>query len=380
MWPTSLIIRRFLQIYLLFTVVVFIYAIVFSYNEPPYFYHPPYCYYLNIEAIDKGNFLPYRTYFDKLNWLLYPFFAILIGIILKYTWDPFQTAWRNSACSSPPLVVVKDGTNMSGNITDSLANKLEQWRIYFFPIGICFSLVWSYFDTAYTRDIYTNESYIYTNQLAAALKDPDFNVKWLFDIQPQAELKRIPAPSDQLIFFALLQIEQIILIGLGFWVLFQIGLQTFAFVALDKLIVNGKRLVINLTPRHSHDYGLGDWNRALDLMYWTIAVALVMPVISKISQPPGDPHVGQIMGWYAIGVLLALPYFVTVFGRERWVNDCRIRLERSTASNEEWELFHKQRLWPMDAQKFEKTGFVICLFLYSIFVSADVGIFKSLFH
>lgn len=221
-------------------------------------------------------------------------------------------------------------------------------------------------------DIYCSAE-SYAEQLEYALKDSDFTVKWLFEQKPEDNAPFLYAPPKQIVFTLMVELQQVFLIGLGFLVLFQIILQTLWFAALDLCRLNGVTYSIHLDPRNpSNDFGLGDWNRALDTTYWFIAPSLLMPIISMLSQPSDDRDIGQVMGIGLLGVLILIPPIITVLGRRRWLYECQRRLEKAGHDERAWEQYHRQKLWPMGRQRMEQIGLILCLFLFMFYAGVEI--------
>ncbi len=362
-WPAPGPIRSLLLSLVVYSILVLICTIVLGFACDPA--HPPTEAHLALADLN-GTVPEYRTYFMKPNWFLYPLFFLLIGIIIKFSWEPFQEAWRRSGSSPNSVVKSSDGTVIDKQRIENLIAKLEKLRSRSLVVGLALALIWATVDSSETRRIYFGVE-TYADQLQYALKDPDFTVKWLFEREPpKAEsAPALAAPTEQIIFTLMLELEQFFLIGLGLLVLIQIVLQAILFVALDKFRLNGVTYSIHLDPlRPSNDFGLGDWNKALDVMYWSIAPGLGIANISMLSQPSDIKDIGQLMGMWTLGLLLAAPFLITVLGRRGWVYECQRRLEEDGNDKRVWERFHQQRLWPMEARRMEKVGILLCMILF----------------
>lgn len=335
-------------------------------------YHPPSE--AHLEFVYPNPIPKYRSYYEKPNWLWFPVFFLIIGVVVKFTWNPFQEAWRRAANNAKSIVKSSDGNAINQENAGKLTSKLEKFRNgCLLIIAGLFASLFFYFDSAETREIYFAASN-YGRQMEVALKDPDFTVKWLFEEAPQsANAAPITPPLKQVIFTFMLELEQVFLIGLGFLVLFQIFLQALCFAVLDRFSVNGVAYSIHLDPeRPSNDFGLGDWNKALDISSWALAPGLCIAVVSMLSQPGDTKDIGQVMGLWALGLLFAALLLPTIGGRCRWMNECRRRLEEGDNNEQAWKRFHQQNPWPMDPRRMQNLGFPVSISLFAIFAGVSV--------
>ncbi|MBL4713296.1 MAG: hypothetical protein JKY64_01980 [Alcanivorax sp.] len=372
LWPDNAKLKIILWAFLCFTVVVLIYAIWFRFYESP----PLTEEYAKSVGL-SGEFQPYRAYFDKENWFLYPVFVVIIGIVMRFTWEPFQIAWRKSASMNEPVLRQYSGEVIEQSNVRAIVRSLEKYRIIALFLALSVSAVWSAIDTSKTREAFFANSYL--EQISAIIEDPDFSVKWLFERVPENQNVQLPAPISQSIFTILLEIEQLFLIALGFLVLFQISIQTISFAMLEYLNLGGISSKVHLnSDSKSHDFGLGHWNRALDLAYWVISLGLCIALVSRFSQPNLDKDIGILMGGWALGALLFTPLIVTILGRRRWLHECTERLDKAGADDSEWGSFHKQKLWPMDPKRFDKVGIAIAVALYSAFAGIEAAKYMKL--
>ena len=371
MWPASGLMRWLLLSFLAYSVLCFFCAVFMEFTAKPYY--PPSE--AHLEFVFPNQIPRYRSYFEKWNWLLFPFFFLIIGVIAKFTWDPFQEAWRRAANNAKSIVKNSEGNVITQENAGKLTSKLEKIRnVWLLAIaGLC-ALLFFYFDSAETREIYFTARN-YGRQMEIALKDPDFTVKWLFEEAPRsANADSIAPPLKQIIFTFMLELEQMFLIGLGFLVLFQMLLQTFCFAALEQFSVNGVAYSVHLDPeRPSNDFGLGDWNKALDIASWALAPGLCITVVSMLSQPGGSKDIGQRMGVWALGLLFAALLLPTIGGRRRWMNECQRRLEEEDNNEQAWKRFHQQNPWPMDPRRMQNLGFTVSISLFAIFAGIEVG-------
>ena len=380
-WPEQGPLKRFLWFFFIYSVFVCICAYWMGFGEDPLY--PPSETHLRLIGSDKvfieSDKVPeYRSYFDKMNWVLFPVFIIIVGGVVKFTWEPFQRAWQQSG-SDPESVVRRscDGRVIQPKDASKLTQKLERIRNrWLLVLAGGFALIFAILDYYETFTIYFGKVN-YLTQMEFALIDPDFDVKWLFE-QPVKSLQsaRIPPPCKQIIFNWILELEEFLLIGLGFLVLFQILLQTICFAALDQFPLNGVRYSIQLDPkRPANDFGLENWNKALDIASWAIAPGLCITIISMLSQPAGSKDIGQNMGIISLGLLFASLLLPTIAGRRRWVYECQSRLAGKDISKRTWERFHEQKPWPMNFRRMENIGLIVSIYLFTVYAGIEISTF-----
>lgn len=315
----------------------------------------------------------FRSFLQKSNWWPYPVFFLVIGIVAHLSWTPFQDAWRRGAKRDRPIIVSDEGRPMSSDQLKAITDRLERIRAAAFGVALLIGLLWTVgLDSPDPFRAHTASSY--GAQIVPALPDPDFFYRWLFEVDPTTQQAPLPAPLGQILLTILLFLMQSALIALGFLVLFQCVIQVVAVNNLQILGLNEKSLSVKLDHRDPvQSFGLGDWNAALDNLYWMIALGLAVPILSMLNQPDAERDLPQVVGIYVLGLLVAFPFVATVFGRRQWLHRCRRQLERK-GSDEDWEMFNKQRLWPMDARRLGKVGIAVCLGMYGLFagvVTAD---------
>ncbi len=370
-WPEQGPLIIFLWCFLAYSVIVLGCAWWMGFGETPLC--PPDNNHLVFIASKKVP--EYRSYFDKMNWVLFPLFIIIVGGVVKLTWEPFQKAWRQSASDSASVVkTYLDGSVINHVDACELTSKLEKIRNSWLLVlaAVC-ALIFAAVDYYETYLMYFGEV-DYSRQMELALQDPDFDVKWLFDkpIQP-SDSTRIPPPWTQITLNSMLEVEEFLLLGLGFLVLFQIFLQTIYFAALDQFPLNGTRYFIQLDPeRPANDFGLENWNIALEIASWAIAPGLCIAIASMLSQPAGSNDIGQRAGVWALGLLFLALLLPTIAGRRRWMYQCQRRLAGKGISKETWKRFHEQKPWPMNMRRMENIGLIVSIYLFTIYAGIEI--------
>jgi hypothetical protein len=90
--------------------------------------------------------------------------------------------------------------------------------------------------------------------------------------------------------------------------------------------------------------------------------ALIVPMISKGSQPTGDEDAGQFIIKVAVPLLLILPMFLTIIFRQVRV----MSLWPSIYENEVKAIaYNKQSLWPFDRNWASKIGIILAFLMLS---------------
>ncbi len=351
-FPKEPYLRRLVKCLLVLSFIVLFFACGYGYHQTP-------------DAAPEN----YKAYFDKPNWFLYPVFYLIVGLIVRATWEPFQRSWVRAGELRPAVIASRDGTPIDSGQAAEIVGAFDAMRSRAIPIAIVLGVLWGAVDGGETRAVYLLEDV--QSQLVLAREAPDFTVKWVFVEHDVEHAKSIAAPWHQVAIYFMLEVEQAFLIGLGFLVLMQVLLQVSVFTFLEHpRIFAGRFRVVLLHKAPSKDFGLGDWNRALDVFYWLMSLGLMIAVISKFSQPVGNPDVGQIMGQWLLGFMLAAPFLITVAGR---VNKVRI-LDQwldEHGSEADWQARHDQNGWPMDPKRMQKVGFAICMVLYAVYAGKD---------
>ena len=111
-----------------------------------------------------------------------------------------------------------------------------------------------------------------------------------------------------------------------------------------------------------HEFGLEHWNHALNNLYWYFSVALIIPFLSRMSQPNlADLDTSQQILEYAIPALVATPMIATILARQSRLPGCFQK-----RPDEEMKVYMLQRLWPLDKNWSSKLGIVLVFILLSI--------------
>lgn len=276
-------------------------------------------------------------YFQKLNWLLYPVFWPLLAVFIYFTWEWYMQAWR----SLPSNKVLYQDHIAIGDVAllSDFLNQLNSYRKYLIALSLGFGLLLTLIDA----NCLLHEYAFWEQKICGA---PDFTVAFrLLKHFPEFEVDRT---SELLIFVIGQYIMQALLITMAFTILFQLLLHTIAFLGFEKFAVSKKsKFSIRLNARDDfHEFGLMSVNKAINLTYVFIAVAMVMPILSVLNKPPVFDN-GRLMMAYLLPFLVFLPAFVPIFDRiARHGKVTRYVLEENDL--ELTKSFNKQKLWPFD--------------------------------
>lgn len=251
-----------------------------------------------------------RGYLQKPNWFLFSLYWPIIAWLVHCTWHPFMEAWR----SLPGKKVVKksNGNTINTTVLDSFFNTLKRQRRWL----ICVALILGLGLTAWDAGRLWGEYGIVPVEVFCQeqnCEDPDFTVAFRL---PNAFGDVNKHWNGLFVIFAYLM--QGGLIFLALLTLFQVCLHTVSFIRFEKFPeVRKNELEITLNFRDLiYQFGLSEWNRAINYSYWAIAVGLLIPIISHASQEQGKPpDTGQILLQFLLPLLLLAPAALPVAGR-----------------------------------------------------------------
>jgi len=167
--------------------------------------------------------------------------------------------------------------------------------------------------------------------------------------------------------------QELLLILFALMALFQIVLHLWLFWRFESIEVSRSRqLLLTLDPLSTmHEFGLEGWNYALNNTYWIISMALLIPIISVTSQPPGKADVGQILMKWIVPLLFLVPLIGTIIVRQIRVSLLWSDVRKMGEDTAEVKGFHKQVLWPFDRNWASKLGIIIAFALLT-YVTGDL--------
>jgi hypothetical protein len=272
-------------------------------------------------------------------------------------------------------------------------------------------------------DSYEVTKVTFSGQVARACEDPDFMSKWLWneiarlkinatkicslDRDPKTKklvsdtrkkkfderMKRIkkavennreerdtylPPPRNQWIPIFLMHIEDMVIISFGWLIFLQCVAHALFFWNFERLSVaklKGNELCLKLNSKsHLGEFGLEYWNHALNNLYWYFSAALIIPILSRISQPNlDDLDSSQLVLQYAIPILVATPMISTILARQTRLPVCWEDL--SPLTPDDTKSYLSQRLWPLDKNWSSKLGVVLAFVILSVSFGINLASF-----
>lgn len=164
----------------------------------------------------------------------------------------------------------------------------------------------------------------------------------------------------------LMHIEDLVLISLGWLIFLQCVAHAVFFWIFERMSAansEGDELCLRLNYKSPlGEFGLEYWNHALNNLYWYFSAALLIPFLSRISQPNlNDLDTSQVVLQYTIPILVATPMITTILARQSRLPACW-----ENHSPEDINAYHSQRLWPLDKNWSSKLGILLAFVLLSI--------------
>lgn len=272
-------------------------------------------------------------------------------------------------------------------------------------------------------DSYEATKTTFSGQVARACEDPDFMSKWLWvelarldinatkicSLHPNSKTNRplsdtrekefvkrmervkqavessrekndtyLPPPPGQWVPILLMHTEDMLLISFGWLIFFQCVAHTLFFWNFERLPaanIEGDELCLKLNGNsRMGEFGLEYWNHALNNLYWYFSAALIIPILSRISQPNlDDLDTSQLVLQYAIPILVATPMIFTILSRQSRLPACWADLKPNDTTS-----YLSQRLWPLDKNWSSKLGVVLAFVILSVSFGINLASFLSL--
>lgn len=393
----------------LFALLTDVYAIFSSLGEP---------------VLDYSKYTPegYKTFYQVPAWIPFPLYFVVVYFVVRQSWDAFNVAWL----SLPETGVLQhcDGDQVEKEKVHGLLSQFNRWRVtWLIPLSLLAGFLCMYMDSERERDTmitrssdsgpghvdaYHEPKTTLAGQLARACESPDFMSKWLWEKLARAEinatdicssngksdkaeivprekqynLRRDKAiellkskkisnafeapPKWQWAPIFLMHIEDAILISFGWLIFFQCIAHPAFFWYFERLNIaknNNKPLCIRLNSQSAlGEFGLQHWNHALNNLYWYFSLGLLIPIMSRLSQPDlTDLDTSQVMLQFAIPVVVAIPMITTILSRQNRLPACWESLNDAEILE-----YKKQRLWPLDENWSSKLGVVLAFVILSL--------------
>jgi len=350
----------------------------------------------------------YKTYWNKPNWYFFPFFFLIMILLLRLAGSRFLNAWRGLAETG---VLKQAGRTPDAQALDNLIARIQRIRwVYCLSISMLIAGGLSYcVDMKEIRGVYYHTS-TFQQQMNYACKEPDFFSKWLFDEWKSLESnkrgktacekedvaggkakdgdkkekwmadnklsslkKNISPPGDQQFILWALYFEQFAIASLALWVFSQLIMYAVLFGRFNSWRYakdNGFLIELNFQSP-MNEFGLEHWNQALNNMYWALSIGLIIPILSRHSQPdPNSPDDGQWILRVGICALLLLPMIANILSRQAHIP--KVWSELKKGNSDDAELFHQQKLWPLDRNWASKLGIIVAFTLASLFLGIEL--------
>ncbi|HET6519732.1 MAG TPA: hypothetical protein VFG47_07905 [Geminicoccaceae bacterium] len=343
----------------------------------------------------------YRPYFARPNWWGFPLFFLFVAPALWLSWTPFLGAWAKLA--ETDVLRVGEGAPDPALVAD-LRGYIASKRWIAVALALLTSLAINAIDLAPVYRAYTVDEP--AARLAWACRRPDFFSKWLLDAwsEPPApegcaapcsrpdgdgaapvvaacalpiladRLAGRSAPPAQLAVTAAAYLQQFAVVALACLGVLQLLLHAALFALFDHLAFarkHGLRLRLNAASP-LRELGLEHWNHALNNVYWAMAPALVIPVISRLDAPSPELYApGQRMFTGAIPLVVLAPIVATIISRQVRLPEVWERLRpRGPVDPQD---YLDQRLWPLDKNWASKLGILLAAFLASLMLGIEVS-------
>ena len=332
----------------------------------------------------------YKAYFQQFNWWPYPFFFLAMAPVLWLTWAPMLRAWRRLADTG----VLLDGDGKpDAAIVQQVLQAVRRTRVSAVLFALAVTVFVNAADWAPRYDVYFGNATL-GQQLTHACKDSGSSVKWIISAQVSAEKSAcalaeeispagmdrdgIRPPPGQLLFNAVLVVQQTLIVLFAALAVAQILLHTLLFAAFERLQVaraHGLRLQLNCRSP-LNEFGLEHWNHALNNFYWAASPALLAVFLSRLSTPPEDYLPGQVMLGIAVPACLIVPMIATIIVRQA-------RLPAAWATVEPdgpvpAEDYRRQQLWPLDQNWSSKLGILLAFALAALSLGFELSQFTPL--
>lgn len=296
---------------------------------------------------------PPRGFCEKLNWLFFPLYWPIAFALVSATWDAFIRAWRTLG---ETRVIFSDNAPANSNQLAALTDEFTRWRIWLIVLAVVLALALNVIDA---WSLIGN----YWWHVPKQLNDPDFTLAWY--LLGKQDFKFING-----LFVFLAYLGQVILAFLALLSLLQIAFHTVAFGRIKHFrTAKEHKLEVVLNYRSKmNEFGLEHWNYALNNLYWIFSACLLIPLLSKYSQPNGNIDAGQIILRILVPILIGIPMVLTVLVRQLYLR--RVWQALDEATEEDFCSYHNQKIWPLDRNWSSKLGIVIAFVLLSYLIGS----------
>lgn len=294
----------------------------------------------------------FKGYLHKINWA--PFFLFWFAVLplVHATWEPFQRAWRESAKTG--VLHSRRQEFVPGNVLDALLASIQAKRLWLACAAGVLALGLNYLDVRSLLACYGDRNQCDWSHL-------DFSVAWL--------VLGDEFRTENAVFVVLAYAQQLVLVFFAWLALLQLLFHSLlpAFVGRFR-VARDKGLLVTLNHRSAlHEFGMENWNYALNNAYWLISAGLIVALLSRYAQAPDVPiSTGQLLIRCTVPFIVLGPMIATIVVRQRLLRDVWHRLDVNEPT--EVQLFHAQMIWPLDRNWSSKLGLIVAFGLLSYLI------------
>lgn len=332
----------------------------------------------------------YVSYFQQVNWWPYPFFFLALAPGLWLTWRPMLRAWRRLADTG---VLLGSDAAPDEAALQAILDAVRRKRRLAVVAALAVAVFVNTADWLPRYGIHVGTA-DFDKQLAYACSYPSPSVKWIFTAQAstgepacadraerQADAAPEPGvapPPGQIVFNAVLVLQQFLIVLFAALAVAQILLHTLLFAVFERLAVareNGFRLLLNgRSPLN--EFGLEHWNHTLNNFYWAVSPAMLAVFLSRISTSPEDYLPGQVMLGIAVPACLIAPMVATIIVRQARLPAAwkTVQPQGPVAAED----FRRQQLWPLDRNWSSKLGILFAFGLAALSLGFELSQFTGL--
>jgi|ERR1700730_7771676 len=297
-----------------------------------------------------------RGFFQKPNWFLYPVFLPLMLWLVYITWFEYVEGWK--AIREEGVLRTSEYHRVSRKQFVILLQFMRRFRPILFVAACAVGVILTTIDSNSAFSLLSKSS----AELADKCLDRDFFIAVVLpNYFPRASW------IGTIWFATWCYLMQGALIALGFMCLFQILFHGILFTFFETTSFARKN-GISITLRAddpAKEYGLGQWNYAINRGYIFVAVGMAIPLVSHWSQigGPCPKSTGQRLFasflWAILGAPTLLPLLAR-FSRKREVTGMVIKADDKDFSKD----VEEQRLWPFDKDNIGKISLAISFVEY----------------
>ncbi len=118
-------------------------------------------------------------------------------------------------------------------------------------------------------------------------------------------------------------------------------------------------------------FGLSDFNRALNCLYIFIALIMIIPCLSHYNQIGDEKDLGQYLLVFLLPLLLTAPLIIPI--TDRFMREPEAKARARTCDS----LFHEQRLWPFDSGNSSYIGKIAAMVVIAEYAYIFHGVFPG---